>query len=79
MHDAAVYTNSHPAEMTEIVATFTKMDPVLVAHTLRTTDPEYLDPKTLQPVIDAAYRYKLIEREFRAEELFSSVVLRGPS
>jgi NitT/TauT family transport system substrate-binding protein len=78
MHDAAVYTNSHPAEMTEIVATFTKMDPALVARTLRTTDPEYLDPKTIQPVIDAAYRYKLIDRPFRAEELFSSVVLRAP-
>jgi len=79
MHDAAVYTNSHPAEMTEIVATFTKMDPALVARTFRTTDPEYLDPKTLQPVIDAAFRYKLISRTFPAEELFSSVVLKAPT
>ena len=79
MHESVAYTNSHPAEMTEIVATFTKMDPALVARTPRTTDPEYLDPKWLQPVIDAAFRYKLIERPFRAEDLFSSVLLRRPS
>jgi len=79
MHDAVVYTNSHPAEMAELVASFTKMDPALVARTLRTTDPEYMDAKWLQPVIDAAYRYKLIDRAFPAEEIFSSVLLRTPT
>jgi NitT/TauT family transport system substrate-binding protein len=79
MHEAVVYTNGHPTEMSDLVASFMKMDPALVARTPRTTDPEYLDPKWLQPVIDAAYRYKLIDRAFPAEELFSSVLLRGPS
>lgn len=79
MHDAVVYTNSHTAEMNDLVASFTKMDPAIVAKTFRTTDPEYLDPKTLQPVIDAAYRYKLIDRDFPAAEIFSSVLLRAPS
>jgi NitT/TauT family transport system substrate-binding protein len=79
MHEAVVYTNAHPAELTDLVASFTKMDRALVAKTLRTTDPEYLDPKWLQPVIDTAFRYKLIDREFRAEELFSGVLLRAPS
>lgn len=78
MHDATVYTNTHTPEMNALVASFMKMDPAVVAKTYRTTDPEYLDPKTMQSVIDVAYKYKLIDRDFPAEELFSSVVLHGP-
>jgi NitT/TauT family transport system substrate-binding protein len=83
VHDANVYTNSpaHAAEMAELVASFTKMELAIVAKTPRTTDPEYLDAKTvatMQSLIDVAYKYKLIDKTFPAEELFSSVALRGP-
>ena len=79
MHEAVVYTNAHPIEMNDLVASFTKMDPAVVARTPRTTDPEWLEARWLQPVIDVAYKYKLIDRVFPAEELFSSVLVRAPS
>jgi hypothetical protein len=32
----------------------------------------------MQPVIDVAYKHKLIDRLFSAEELFSPVLVRKP-
>lgn len=81
MHDIVLFTNdpAHRAEMNALVASYTHVDPDVVAASPRAVDPEYLEARFLQPVIDVAYRYKLIDRELRPEDLFSSVLLRPPS
>jgi len=78
MHEAIVYTNAkaHLTEMNALVASYTRVDQAVVAGSPRTLDPEYLEAKFLKPVIDVAYRYKLIERDVAPEDLFSSVLLR---
>lgn len=78
MHEAIVYVNGHLAETVDLVASYTGIDPAVVARSARTTDPEYLEARFLQPLIDISYKYKLIDRAFPADELFSSVLPRAP-
>jgi NitT/TauT family transport system substrate-binding protein len=77
MHDSIVYVNAHLPETVDLVAAFTKADPAVIARSVRAIDPEYLDPRDIQPVIDVAFKYKMIERAFRAEEIISPVALRA--
>lgn len=78
MHDAIVYTNTHLADTVDLVASYTGAEPATVAKSARAIDPEYIDPKDMQPVIDVAFKYKLIEKTIIAEELISPVALRAP-
>lgn len=39
---------------------------------------EYLDPKLIQPVIDVAVHYNLIDHPIDAEDLISDLALRQP-
>lgn len=66
---ATEYTNAHPAQTVDLVAAFTGAQPELVAHMVRAIDGTSLDPKLIQPTIDAAARYKVIPRAFDAREL----------
>lgn len=78
MHDAILYTNAHPAETVDIVAAYSGVPPAVVAHSVREVDPEYIDPKLIQPVIDVALRYRLIDRPISADDLISNLALRQP-
>ena len=40
---------------------------------------EYLDPREIQPAIDAAARYKVIDHAFPAQELISPEALKPPT
>ena len=61
-----------------LVASYTGVEPAVVAKSARAIDPEYIDPKDLQPVIDVEYRYKVIDRSFSAEDVISPIALRRP-
>jgi NitT/TauT family transport system substrate-binding protein len=76
MHESIVYTNTHLPETVDLVASFTGVEAAAVARSVRAVDPEYLDPKNLQPVIDFSYKYKLIDKNFNAAEIISSVALK---
>ena len=78
MHDSIVYTNTHLAETVSLVASYTGVEPDVVARSARAIDPEYIDPKDIQPVIDVEYRYKVIDRTFNADDVISSIALRRP-
>ena len=78
MHDSIVYTTNHLPETVPLVAAYSHVDAAVVARSVRAIDPEYLDPKELQPIIDVAFRYKLIDRNFSAQELISTLALRRP-
>jgi len=78
MHDAAVYTNAHLPETAEIVASYSGIPAAAIAKSIRATDPEYVDPRNIQPFIDIAAKYGIIERSFPADEIISPAALRPP-
>ena len=52
------------------------MDAAIVRRSTRTLNAEYVDVADLQPLMDAVAKYKVIDRSFPLEELYSSVMLR---
>lgn len=69
LRDAAVYTNSHHAETVDLIAKFTLVDPKIIAKGVRVTAGLALEPKLIQPVIDAAAKYKMIPAPFDARDM----------
>ncbi len=76
MHTATVYANTHFAETAPLIAAFVKVDAANLAQMKRVTCAEYLDPREIQPAIDAAAKYKIIEHGFPAPELISPDALK---
>jgi NitT/TauT family transport system substrate-binding protein len=78
MHDAAVYTNAHLPETIDIVASYSGIPAGAIATSVRATDPEYVDPRNIQPLIDVCAKYGVIDRGFRADEIISAAAVRPP-
>jgi NitT/TauT family transport system substrate-binding protein len=76
MREAIVYTNTHLPETAELVASYSGVEAAAVARSVRAVDPEYLEAKNLQPVIDFSYKYKLIDRTFNASDIISTAALK---
>jgi ABC-type nitrate/sulfonate/bicarbonate transport system substrate-binding protein len=66
---ATRYANAHPAQMAPLVAALTKQDPSTVAGYLGNVNAVDLDPKLIQPMIDATARYHVIAKSFPAAEI----------
>jgi NitT/TauT family transport system substrate-binding protein len=69
VYDVARWANSHHAESAPILAKYTKLEMERVRAMQRTTYATSLDPRLMQPVLDAAVRYKLIDRPVAAADL----------
>lgn len=78
MRDATVYTNAHKAEMVPLLAAWLKLDPALLARTMKGAEGEYLDPALIQPMIDATAKYGIIAKGFSANDLISPTALKRP-
>ncbi len=78
MHDAEAYTNAHLAETVDLVADYSGIPASAVAKSVRATDPEYVDPRNIQPLIDVAAKYGIIDRRFSADDIISSAAVRPP-
>jgi len=76
IRDAGEYADSHHAEMVPLLASFTKLDPDLVAKTIKNGGSPYLDPKLIQPMIDATVKYQIIDEPFSATDLTSPAALK---
>jgi NitT/TauT family transport system substrate-binding protein len=76
MHEAVIYTNSHMPETVGIVASYSGVEPAIIAKSARAIDPEFVDVKNIQPLIDAAAKYGIIEHGFNADEIISSAAMR---
>ncbi len=76
MHTSEVYTNAHLAETVDLVASYTGVSPDIVAKSARAESAEYLEPRTLQPVIDIATKYGLISKAFPASDIISAIAVR---
>lgn len=69
---AAAYTNTHHAETVDLLAAFTGLDPARIAGLPRSTTALSLNPADIQPMIDAAAKYKVIAAPFPAREIISN-------
>jgi NitT/TauT family transport system substrate-binding protein len=78
MHDSARYVNAHQAEMVDLIAGFTHVDPAVIAKGVRTVDPEYVDVRDIQPVLDLTLKYKLVETPIAVDDLIAPTALRPP-
>jgi NitT/TauT family transport system substrate-binding protein len=76
MHEANDFTNAHPDQTVDIVAGFTGATPDAVRHSRRATSAEYLDPRALQPLIDIAANYGLIDKAFPAADIISPAAVK---
>jgi len=78
MQQAEAYANTHHAETLDLVVAFTGIDAATVAGMTRPTYPTALDPRDIQPLIDAEVKYKVIDKSFAAADLISPVALHAP-
>jgi NitT/TauT family transport system substrate-binding protein len=76
MHEAEIYTNTHPTETAEVLASFSGMTLDQVKKAKRNLYPASLDPKLVQPLIDVCARYGLIPKGFPASEIISPVAVK---
>lgn len=75
---ATIYANAHHAETAPLIIAFSGMDPAAASLLHRATCAEYLDPRDIQPPINAAATYKIIDNVFPAQELISPYALKPP-
>jgi NitT/TauT family transport system substrate-binding protein len=76
MRTATLYANTHHAETAPLLAAFSGIETAHVLAMKRVTCGEYLDPRDIQPAIDAAAKYKIIDKGFPAQELISAYALK---
>ena len=69
MRDAATYTNGHHDETVPLLAEYAHIDPDVIRKMNRLTNATVVNPALIQPAIDAAAKYKLIDASFPAREL----------
>jgi NitT/TauT family transport system substrate-binding protein len=69
LRSATNYTNAHKADTVTLSSNFTLIDPKVVAKGLRVTGLATLDPKLIQPVIEASVKYKTIPASFDARDM----------
>lgn len=76
MHTSIQYTNTHLDQTVALVASYSGINPAVIARSVRTVDPEFLEPRYIQPVINAAVRADLLDRRFEATEIISTAAMR---
>jgi NitT/TauT family transport system substrate-binding protein len=70
LRQTADWASKNPAATGEILGKITKIPPANIARMARTAWYPNLDPKLIQPVIDATAHYKFLASDFRAQDLF---------
>ena len=73
IYESARWANAHHDESAAIVASVSKIDPVTVRRMTRAVYAETLTPQMLQPAFDAAYKYKLMTKAIKADDLIAKL------
>ena len=73
---SATYTNAHHAETVPVTAPFWGLEPAVLAGMTRSTMGAIVDPKDIQPVIDAALKYGVIDKPVDVQQMIGAVALR---
>ena len=74
--EASVYVAAHENESAQLIAEFAGVDPATVANIRHGGRGVLLNPADLQPMIDAAAKYKIIPKSFPATEMICPCALR---
>ena len=69
LREATIYSNAHKAETVALNSKFTLIDEKIVAKGTRVTGALTLDPKLLQPMVEACAKYKTIPASFDCREM----------
>lgn len=69
MRETAAWANAHPAQSAQILAKYTKISPDLLRTMARASYSPDVDPRQIQPVIDAAAKYGIIDGGFPAASM----------
>lgn len=72
LYEAAAYANAHHVEMAPIMAKYSGVDEKYLAALVPSpvaTSAKQLDPKLIQPIIDAAVKYKSLAVAFPAKDV----------
>ncbi len=70
---AAAYANTHQPQTAPILAKYSGIELATVTHMTRARFETALDPRDIQPVIDAAARYKVIPKGFDARDVIATL------
>lgn len=68
---ASAYTNAHPSETVDLLATWAGIDPQRAARVPRIVTGTTLHADEIQPVIDISAKYNLIPKSFDARQMMS--------
>jgi NitT/TauT family transport system substrate-binding protein len=74
MREAAVYTNAHQSETTDMVAQFTGQDPAVVSRGIRSVTADTITLADIQRPLDFAVKYGLVAKGFDASLLLATSV-----
>jgi NitT/TauT family transport system substrate-binding protein len=74
MQESGRYVNDHPSETADVMATFTGISAAVFGKMPRVKSALTVDPKLIQPLIDACAKYKAIPASFDARELIDSAL-----
>jgi NitT/TauT family transport system substrate-binding protein len=69
MHESALFVNANPAQTVDALAKFSGIEPSVIAKMKRIKNAMSVDPRLLQPLVDAAAKYRAIPAGFDAREL----------
>jgi NitT/TauT family transport system substrate-binding protein len=69
IHKAAVWANAHPKESAAMLTKFTKVDQTVALSMSRAVYATSLEPAEIQPVLDNAVRYGMLDKPLDANEL----------
>jgi NitT/TauT family transport system substrate-binding protein len=72
MHGSSTYVNAHPSDTVEVLAKFSAMEPALIAKMHRISYARALDPRLVQPMIDACAKYKVLSATFDAKDMIAT-------
>lgn len=74
--EAAAYVSAHEAEVPQITAPFTGVDPAKSANLRHGIRGVTIGPADLQPMIDAAAKYGVIDKSFPASQMICGCALK---
>lgn len=73
IYATAKWANTHHDETAAILAKYSKIDPAVIKRMTRATYAQSLDVADLQPTLDAAYKYKIIDSPVSAVTIITKI------
>jgi NitT/TauT family transport system substrate-binding protein len=67
--EASAYCNTHPVEMTELMSSYTGIDRATLSAMVHPQFALDVDPRSIQPIVNAAAKYNVIPQPFNAADM----------